>query len=259
MVGLAVTLASWAAPAWAGKLADDGYGDDPTHPLAYPFEAAAPTPRHDRGYDMTFGLRLRRVSVPKSLLDVWFFDDDDQDWAYIEPRPRIRGTALGLEYGLRGPTSNGQFYAEWVDAAVGDGYWDDVEQPAEHLDGEYLAPSAALGLVTLGANYAYEAHLVRTSETGGRFGASLLAGGGLGAGVLVGRLDRWGPDAQGNPSYKRYLDGVPADSDKRVPRVYPLVDVNVALRADLGSRVLWQVEGGLHTMLYYGTTLSVVL
>jgi hypothetical protein len=247
-----------ALPAVAAGLADDGYGDDPTVPLAYPFESSAPTPRHDRGFDLTFGLRLRAVSVPKGLLDIWFFDDDDEDWAYIEPRPRVRGTAMGLEFGLRGAASNGSFYAEFVDAGVRDGYWDDVEDPGEHLDGDYLAPSAALGLVAFGANYAYEAHLLRTSDTGGRFGASLLAGGGLGLGVLVGELDRWGPDSQGNPGYKRYLDGVPPDSDKGLPRVYPMVDINAAVRADFGSRVLWQLEGGLHTMLYYGTSLAVV-
>jgi hypothetical protein len=81
---------------------DDGYGKGPTVPLAYPFEAIAPTPTHDRKLDLEFGLRLRSVSVPRSLLDIWFFDEDDDNWAYIESRPRIRGTALGLEFGLRG-------------------------------------------------------------------------------------------------------------------------------------------------------------
>lgn len=247
-----------ASSAVAAGLADDGYGDDPTVPLAYPFEAAAPTPRHDRPFDLTFGLRLRAVSVPKGLLDVWFFDDDDQDWAYIEPRPRVRGTAFGLELGLRRPNSQGIFYAEFVDAGLADGYWDDVENPAEHLDGEYLAPSAGLGLVAFGLNYAAEIHALRTEDTGGRFGASFLVGGGLGLGVLVGELDRWGPDNQGNPGYKRYLDGLPPDDDKNLPRVFPMVDINVAVRADFGSRVLWQLEGGLHTMLYYGTSLAVV-
>jgi hypothetical protein len=234
----------------------DGYGN-PRTPLAYPFEAAAPTPAHDRSFDMTFGVRLRSVSVPATILDIWFFDEDDPNWAYIEPRPKIRGTAIGLEYGLRGKNGNGVFYAEFVDAAVDDGYWDDRELPEDHLNGDYLAPSPGLGLVAFGADYAYEAHMVRTSDTGGRIGASVLAGGGLGLGVLTGRIDRWRVDPQYNPSYKRYLDGLPPDSGSNVPRVYPMVDVNVGLRLDLGSRVLWQVEGGLHTLLYYGTSLAV--
>ena len=236
----------------------DGYDADPTTPLTYPFEAAAPTPTYDRAFDMTFGLRLRSVSVPKGILDLWFFDAEDENWAYFESRPKLRGTALGLEYGLRAKSGMGLFYAEFIDANVADGYWDDIEEPADHLDGDYLAASSALGIITIGANYAYEGHLIRTEDTQGRIGLSLLAGGGLGLGVLAGRLDRWGPDRQGNPSYKRYLDGLPPDSGKSVPRVYPMVDLTTALRVDLGGRVLWQIEGGLHTLLYYGTSLSVV-
>lgn len=236
---------------------DDGYGGNPRTPLTYPFSSIAPIPTHDRKYDMLVGVRVRSVSVPRSILDVWFFDADDPEWAYIEPRPKVRGTALGLEYGLRGKTGNGTFYAEYVDAGVGDGYWDDIESPADHLDGDYLAPSAALGIIAFGADYAYEAHLFRTSQTDGRLGMSLLVGGGVGLGVLAGRLDRWGGDAQGNPSYKRYLDGLPPDDGKDVPRVYPMVDVEAGLRFDFGSRVMLEFDGGLHTMLYYGSSVAV--
>ncbi|MEQ1506555.1 MAG: hypothetical protein ABMB14_30280 [Myxococcota bacterium] len=247
-----------SAVASAGTKFDDGYGKDPTVPLSYPFENVAPTPTHDRSYDMTFGIRLRSVSVPKSILDVWFYDADDPDWAYIESRPKLRGTALGLEYGLRGKTGNGLFYAEFIDAGLTDGYWDDVEPDANHLDGDYLAPSSALGLIAFGADYAYEAHIVRIEQTGGRIGVSFLAGGGLGLGVLAGRLDRWGPDSQGNPSYKRFLDGLPPDDGKKVPRVYPMVDLNAGMRFSFGDRVALRLEGGLHTLLYYGTSLAVV-
>jgi hypothetical protein len=242
----------------AGTKYQDGYGEDPTVPLTYPFETIAPTPAHNRKFEMEFGLRLRSMSMPKPILDVWFFDQEDEDWAYIEARPKVRGTAMGLEYGVRGKNGAGIFYAEFVDAGLTHGYWDDVEDPVDHLDGDYLAPSRALGLVTFGANYAYEAHFVRVEDTGGRFGLSMLTGGGLGLGVLAGRLDRWGPDLQGNPSYKRYLDGLPPDSDKQLPRVYPMVDINLGLRADIGSRVVVRLETGLHTLLYYGTSVGVL-
>lgn len=261
LVGAAVLGGAWAdrtALGATGKL-DDGYGDNPKTPLEYPFESIAPTPTHDRKFDMLFGVRVRAVSVPRGMLDLWFFDDDDPEWAYIEPRPKIRGTALGLEYGLRGKTGNGNFYVEFVDAAVSPGYWDDVESPANHLDGDFLAPSAGLGLVGFGADYAYEGHLLRTAQTGGRFGISLLVGGGLGLGVLAGDLDRWGSDRQGNPSYKRYLDGLPPDSGKDLPRVYPMVDIDAGVRFDFGDRVMLRIDGGLHTLLYYGTSIAVML
>ncbi len=251
-----VALWMGSAPAAAATF-DDGYGDDPTKPLSYPFEKAAPLPDHDRKFDMEMGIRLRQVSVPRSVLDVWYFDQDDPNWAYIAPRPVILGTAVGLEYLLSGNSANAIFYTEWIDSAMKDGYWDDIEEPADHMDGDYLDPSRGMGMVAFGADYAYEAHLVTTDQTDGRFGLGFMVGGGLGMGVLVGRLDRWGPDDIGNPAYKRYLDGLPPDEDKSVPRVFPMVDVNTGLRFRFGDRVSWRLEGGLHTLLFYGTSVGV--
>ncbi|MEQ1569317.1 MAG: hypothetical protein ABMA64_27010 [Myxococcota bacterium] len=235
----------------------DGYGQDPRVPLKYPFEAVAPIPTHDRKVDMEFGIRVRSVSIPRTVLNTWFFDQNDENWAYIEERPAVRGTAMGLEYGVRGAKANGTFYVEFVDSAVRGGYWDDREEPADHLDGDFLVPSTGMGLVTLGANSAYEAHFVHLDQTGGRFGLSFLTGGGLGVGVLAGSLDRWRPDNMGNPAYKRYLDGLPPDSGKELPRVYPMVDLNFGLRMNFGDLVVWRIEGGLHTLLYYGTSVGV--
>lgn len=244
-------------PSGATKRFDDGYGQDPRVPLKYPFENVAPTPEHDRKFDMDFSVRVRAVSIPRPILNTWFFDDNDPSWAYIEPRPAVKGTALGLEYGLRGPKANGTFYLEFVDSGVGAGYWDDKEDPANHLDGDFLVPSTGMGLVAIGADSAYEAHLVYLDQTGGRFGMSFFTGGGLGVGVLAGNLDRWRPDDQGNPAYKRYLDGLPPDSGKELPRVYPMVDVNFGLRFNFGDLVVWRLEGGLHTLLYYGSSVGV--
>ena len=250
-------LLSVAGPASAATPFADGYGGDPTQPLGYAFDNIAPPPVHDRKFDMGISFRLRAVSVPKSILDIWYYDQDDPDWAYIEERPRLLGHAVGLEYSLRGPTANGIFYVEFIDSHMKDGYWDDIEEPPDHLDGDYLSPSRGMGLVAFGADYAYEAHIVKRELTEDRFGLSFLVGGGLGLGVLAGRLDRWGPDDQGNPAYKRYLDELEPDSDKQIPRVFPMVDVNTGLRFDFGDRVYWRVEGGLHTLLYYGTSVGV--
>jgi hypothetical protein len=238
---------------------DDGYGTDPTEPFSYAFESIAPLPEGDRGFDIEVGVRLRSVSIPASLLDIWYFDADDPDWAWTDPRPRIRGPAFGLETVIKNHNSNGFFYVEFVDSEMPGGYWDDVEEPADHLDGDFLVPSKGTSMVAFGANYAYEAHLLPIEKTEGRFGLSFLAGGGIGMGVLMGRLDTWSPDGDGNPAYKRWLDGLPPDSDKRVPRVYPMVDITGGLRFNLGDRVMVRAEGGLHTMLYYGTSLGVVL
>lgn len=224
----------------------------------YTFDGVAPTKLTRREFAMEFNFRGRMVSIPRGVLDSWYFDDSDENWAYIEGRPRVWGYGLGMELVVKSKTANGIFYAEFVDSEMKAGYWDDVEEPPDHLDGDFLSPSPGVGLVAVGANYAYEAHIIETSDTMGRFGLSFLVGGGLGLGVLTGVIDRWGPDDDGNPSYKRYLDGVEPDSDKQLPRVFPMVDLNTGLRFNFGDRVVVRVEGGLHTMLYYGTTAGVM-
>jgi hypothetical protein len=252
-------LGMWVTGALAATPFQDGYGGDPRTPLTYPFEKVAPTPTHDRKFDMEVGLRIRSVSVPSNIMDIWYFDDDDPDWAWIDGRPKIGGTAMGLEYNLIGGSSNGIFWTEFIDSRMKAGYWDDIEddQSVDHLDGDFVSPTRGTGMVAFGADYAYEAKLVSTGDTDGRFGLGLLVGGGLGMGVLTGRLDRWTADDEGNPSYKRYLDGLPPDSDQSLPRVYPMVDVNAGLRFNFGDRVSWRLEGGLHTLLYYGSSLGV--
>lgn len=258
-----------AAPALAQSV--DELPDDPGGALAptsvapvvptpreYRFDGVAPRVRDRRAFAMEFNFRSRMVSIPKTLLDIWYFDIEDPNWAYIERRPRIVGYALGVEWVLKNKNTNGIFYAEFMDSEMDTGYWDDVEEPPDHLDGDFLDPSPGFGLVTWGANYAYEAHMVRTRDTQGRFGLSFLVGGGLGMAIMTGRLDRWGPDDDGNPSYKRYLDGLPPDEDKRLPRVYPMVDVNAGLRFNFGDRVVFRAEGGLHSVVYYGATAGVM-
>lgn len=254
-------LGSWvAAGALAAEPFPDGYGGDPRTPLQYPLERVAPTPTHDRKFEMEVGVRVRNVSLPSSLMDIWYFDDDDPDWAWIEGRPKVAGTAMGLEANVVGASgSNGIFWAEYVDSRMKAGYWDDLEDEGavDHLDGAWIAPSSGTGLVAFGSDYAYEGKILSSAQTGGRFGMGVMVGGGLGLGILTGRLDAWFPDDAGNPSYKRFLDGLPPDDDQGIPRVYPMVDVNGGLRFTFGDRVSWRLEGGLHTMLYYGTALAV--
>jgi hypothetical protein len=139
-----------------------------------------------------------------------------------------------------------------------DGYWDDIEDPPNHLDGDYLVPSDGLGLVTLGGDYAYEFNLIGPEATAERFRLSFLMGAGLGIGIITGYIDRWRPDNEGNPSYKRYLDEDNPDDQQGIPRVFPMVDIQSGLRFTFGERTTVRLEGGLHTMLFYGTSIGVV-
>ena len=251
-------LFAWMVPAFAGDLVDDGYGVDPTAPVRYALEDVAPYPAHDRSPHVGIGLRFRSLSVPRAIVDRWYIDANSEDWVGPGERPHLSGIGVGLEALIRGKASNGRFYAEYVDSSMEPGYWDDADGTADPLDGRYIEPSGAFGLVGVGANYGYELRVVDLHQTAGTFGLSVVGWGGLGLGFLVGRVDQWSSDELGNPAYDRFLEGRAADAENRLPTFVPLIDLSAALRLNFGDRLLWELEGGLHSSVFAGTSLGVV-
>ena len=231
---------------------------EPPERPPFQFENIAPERGDTRAWVYELGFRARRLSVPRSVLSGRYFDASAPNWAYIEDRPAVAGQALGLEVVIRGERSNGFFFAEFADSTMRGGYWDSIEDPADHLNGEYLQPSESFGLAILGADYAHEIPLLDQGKTGGAFGLSFLVGGGLGVGVVTGKIERWLADDEGNPAYKRFLDGEIPDDPAKIPPVLPIVDVLAALRMNFGDRASVRLEGGLHTIVFYGMSAGVV-
>lgn len=218
----------------------------------------------ERNFDMELGFRGRYLAVPRAILDIWFFDDDAPGWIHSEPRPGVKGYSGGLEFVVKSKrdpnansSQNGIFYVQWIANLTPEGYWDDREEPPIHTDGDYLKPSANLGFVTLGANYAYELHMVKMAQTDGNFGMSMLFGGGLGVGILVGQLDFWRPEG-GRTAIERHGSGLDPDGTKSIPPALPMVDLNVGVRFNFGDRVVMRFEGGLQTLLYAGGSLGLM-
>lgn len=216
-----------------------------------------------RSYDMEMNFRLRKMSVPDNLMDIAFFSTEEikDDTGLDLARPKIRGYAMGLEFVTKKDGANGLFYFEFADSLMEEGYWDDREGEADkdHHDGEWIVPSKNLGLLTLGANYGYEAFFVRTEQTQGNFGLSFLVGGGLGVGFLVGDVQYLAMNDQFVPAYVRaQMDEEPDGPKPGVIPVAPMVDLNAGLRFNFGDRAVLRLEGGLHTMLYYGGTLGIM-
>lgn len=213
--------------------------------------------RPERETQMEVGFRFKRVTVPRGLLDIWYHDEDTAGWPLPgEERPFINGYAYGMEWGFKKRTTNAQVWVDWIDSNMPTGYWDDREEPPNTLDGDYIRPAGNLGIFAFGADVAYEVDMVRLDMTKGAFGMSFLVGGGLGLGALIGKLDEWSEDENDVPAYVQFQNGDPPTSEKKVPRFYPMVDVNLALRFNFGDRVILRLEGGLHTLLYYGATLG---
>ncbi|MBN2799635.1 MAG: hypothetical protein JXX28_10855 [Deltaproteobacteria bacterium] len=212
-----------------------------------------------RSYAMEMNFRLRKMSVPDTLMDIPFYSSEETALNY--ERPKIQGYAMGLEFVTKKDSANGIFYFEFADSLMKEGYWDDREgeSDANHQDGEWIIPSKNLGLLTFGANYAYEAFFVRTEQTHGNFGLSFVVGGGLGVGFLVGDVYYIAQGDDFTPAYQRAAQGDEPDGLKPgVIPVVPMVDMNAGLRFNFGDRAVLRLEGGMHTMLYYGATMGIM-
>lgn len=254
-----LTALAFALTAHAQEPSEEG--DEPDA-----VEADAPAPAtvgRTRSYLMEVNARGRYLWTPKNLVDVWYFRHDGAGDTTPE-RPNLAAYATGLEYVVKNRQANGIFYVEYLGLLVDDGYWDDVENPADDLDGSFIA-SKNFGLVTLGADYAYEAHA--------RPWLSFLFGGGLGIAIKTGELVEWEPGedpANGasdntdpscgvapTPAYEREAMGCPDDGALRVPPVLPMLDINLGVRFNVSDRASLRLEGGLHDLPYAGGALGV--
>lgn len=244
---------------FAAFLQSAAFAQDSTAPVPATPTPVTPAPVEERPYHHEFSFRGRMMTVPDSILDIWYFAEDEDGWPLggDAKRPQARGYGLGIEYCIKGPAANGIFYFDYMDATMPEGYWDDREEPADHLDGSYLVPSKNFGMVAFGADFAYEVHFVRTSDTNGAFGLSLLPGGGLGVAVVTGQIDEWTPEG-GVPAYVSYQSGNDPDKTVKIPKVLPMVDLNLSLRFNFGDRVVLRTEAGLHDIVYYGAAVGIM-
>jgi hypothetical protein len=229
-------------------------------PMPAPAAETAPPAPKTRTNIMEVGFRTRYMSIPNGILDPFVFAHDDDEFP---DRPTIKGLAFGLEYVLRNEHANGIFYTEYMMSRIGEGYWDDVEDPPDYNDGSWLQPQR-LGMVVLGADGAYEIYA--------KPWWSFVFGGGLGLGIVTGKMIEWEP---GEP-----LDGTEQDNSEpdcgrtdasfirkdncaddgalHIPAVLPIIDINIGTRFHISDRATIRLEGGLHDMFYGGMSVGVV-
>jgi hypothetical protein len=226
-----------------------------------PVAAAAHTevaPDQRRAYAMEANLRVRYLSIPSSVMDIWYFDADDAG-ANPLARPQVRAYAVGAEWVVDKAPDTWIFYAEWVGIAMEDGYWDDVESsPANHSDGVWVEPDG-FGLVVLGANYG---HGIRVREW-----LDFLVGGGLGLGFVTGELTVWNAGTNADTvdatclrsaaAYERH-ESCGDDGAARVPGLVPVIDLTASARFHFGDQATVRLDAGLHDVLYAGTAVGVV-
>jgi hypothetical protein len=233
-----------------------------TPPPAATATDTEPAPVKKRKFLMEVGFRGRYMDVPDSILDIWYFNNQDDDT--IPDRPHISAYSLGIEFIIKDKQANGIFYVEYLNPMLDAGYWDDKEDPADHLDGSWMEPDK-FGLVLIGANYAYE---IKATNW-----LSFMFGAGLGGAIKIGNLNVWDPgEDPSNPdgnndntdvdcgsalsdrsaAYFRVEDGCASDGAIETPPAIPYVDVNIGPRFNIADRASIRIEGGIHMLLPYG-------
>jgi hypothetical protein len=258
---LAPLLVALSGPAAAQQPAPPPAPPGPS--TGAPVSDLAPVPfgQPKRKMQMEVNLRSRYMSIPSSILDIWYFDADDPG-ANPFPRPRARMYAFGVEYVLKPKPMNWIFYYEYVGSGIKEGYWDDAEEPPDHDDGDWLRPSN-FGMHVVGANYAYE--LDATSPERGVW-LSMLFSAGLGLGVLSGELEVWHPGPNESvrndclrdaPAYERKNE-CPSDGALRLPGVLPVLDLTMSARVNFSNKANVRLDVGLHDMFYIGGAVGTV-
>lgn len=232
-----------------------------TPPPAATATDTEPAPVKKRKFLMEVGFRGRYMDLPDSILDLAYFRNDDDDT--LPDRPHVSAYSLGIEFIVKDKQANGIFYVEYLNPMIAAGYWDDKEEPADHLDGSWLEPDK-FGLILIGANYAYE---LRATNW-----LSFLFGAGIGGAIKIGDLREWQPgedpaDPDGNNNNVEgdcgiagtddavaYIRATKCASDGSIetPPALPYIDVNIGPRFNIADRASIRIEGGIHMLLPYG-------
>jgi hypothetical protein len=213
-------------------------------------------PAQEEKRTMEANLRFRRLSVPQSLVDSWFYDKDEGS---PFDRPKIGANVFGAEFVLRPHAANWIFYAEYMKNTTDEGYWDDVEngEPIDHDDGDWVRPDG-LGAFAFGGTVQSE---IRVTPDGATVGGAFLIGGGVGLAFVAGDLLTWhdGTDPDNaepsclpkSNSWER-VDVCEVDGVKRMPRVLPVIDLTVSGKIDYKQMAHLRLDLGVHEFLYWG-------
>jgi len=203
---------------------------------------------------MSAHIRYRQLSVPDGILDTWYYNLGDD--GATETRPSIRANVVGVEFAVEPRPTSFIFYFEYIKSGMEAGYWDDIESPPNHFDGDWIEP-VNLGLFALGANFAHEVPL--WSEEAPVW-MGLMFGGGLGMGFSKGHLNHWRPgmadghviDCMPGSTAIVRKDQCEPDETPGIWPVAPILDVTMSARFHIMEYGSLRFDFGIHNALYWG-------
>lgn len=219
---------------------------------------AGALPAH--AFEHTVGLRYRHGFVPAGILDVWFFDSDDEG-ALPYDRPKVSNDVFGLEYGLAMEPGGGPSFLFWIERVpfhLDAGYWDDVESPPNHIDGDWLEPEKGLGMWAFGPSYLHDIPLSSNEKP---VWVALHVGGGIGLGIATGEITVWhagfhseslDPTCLPESAAVERHGACASDGEVNLPNVLPILDITVGPKLHVTEHAMVRLDLGFHDALYAG-------
>ena len=227
-----------------------------SHAQSEPSTVGIQTEMTSRPITFQVGFRVRRIQLPGAVLNGPFGHPGQDGWPLgDDKRPEIGFMSYGAELAISGREGRKSaliWFSYW-DSTMREGYWDDIEDPYDPLDGHWIRPSNNYGYASVGASYAHSAPLVKSGSTNGVFELGFHSAIGLGVIVQTGTLERWEQANDGTPAYLLATNGEPANhGEAEVPKILPVLDATIGFEMVFVDRVVLRLEGGLHNVFTYG-------
>jgi hypothetical protein len=199
--------------------------------------------------------RFRLASLPDGILGL-FLDRHAESW---NDGPNL---GYGLEFLLQNPAYAWSFSFEFVDLSRADDWFLEKDDPARKADWTTF-PVQLLNL-NVGVQWFWD-----ISEV-----FSFFFGAGLGAGIVLGDIEKTDPSAAcvaslGESTDASRLDRAPCyvggqpqldegstEVEDRVPPVLPLINLTGGTQVTIYDHVVWRLEVGFNDYVYAGTSLG---
>lgn len=188
------------------------------------------------------GLRLRQVYLPEAMLELFLED--------------VPGSASHIGYGIELIREKGNFIislgAEYESIAAAEGVWIDKGESIPQDEPDYVQ-FKDFSWLTFDALFTWQQPLHSTF--------SLRAGAGVGLGILMGEILRTDyrctSDDTGDCSLSPTAQNINTP-ESAIPPVFPVINVVVGAQIRPAANLAINIEGGIRTVPFVGTTVALL-
>ena len=229
------TLLVAGLPGGAAAQSEEGVGDDDDDGAAEPAASASADEEDPNATHWGVGLRLRYTFIPTGMIEL-----------FVE---RAEGGFSHPGFGIEAIRKKGDleiaFGLEYESLTGNPGYWIDKGESIPADEPDYLEYDG-FGWITLDASFIWHAKI--NDMVSARYGA------GLGLGIIKGDVLRSDARCTSSDISSCTVYNPRRDPESDVPPVFPVVNILVGAQIRPVKNLAINIEGGMHTVFYFGAT-----